>query len=444
MSVKKDKTAAIIKASQEFARKQVAKKFALTSGVENNTDNFPKFEKSELVMGKLLGKGGFGTVLEIRGFKVDGVSSKAAGKKGMRDSEADGMESKRFIAEHCLRNGGDARYAVKFLSPEVMADTALYIQGMQDMAIESRFLSDLEHPNIVKMRSLSHVDPYDPGFFIVMDRLYDTLEKRLEKWKARNGRCTGLAGRLGDRKGTKALSLMEDRLVAAFDLSSAYEHLHSRNIIYRDIKPDNIGFDVRGDVKVFDFGLSKEIHESMAVGDGTFKLTGYTGSIRYMAPEIAREEPYNMSCDVYSFALLLWQCLALEKPFSNYGISDIKTRVHRGESRPRVDDTWPVPLKLVLKKCWATDWKERYEFNSITQILRKEIVHIRSGDDTGLEHNRRRSTFVFRGNDKVKGGGCTDRAAAIAQANAKWKSTQADDVDSDDNADLNDDDGYGC
>jgi serine/threonine protein kinase len=197
-------------------------------------------------------------------------------------------------------------------------------------------------------------------------------------------------------------------------------------------------------VKVFDFGLSKELHESMAVGDGTFKLTGYTGSIRYMAPEIAREEPYNMSCDVYSFALLLWQCLALEKPFSNYGISDIKTRVHRGESRPRVDDSWPVPLKLVLKKCWATDWKERYEFKSITQILRKEIVHIRSGDDTGLEHNRRRSTFVFHGNDKVKGGGGTDRAATIAQANAKWKSTQADDVDSDDNADLNDDDGYGC
>jgi len=44
-------------------------------------------------------------------------------------------------------------------------------------------------------------------------------------------------------------------------------------------------------VKVFDFGLSKEIHPSMAVGDGTYKLTGYTGSIRYMAPEIAREEP---------------------------------------------------------------------------------------------------------------------------------------------------------
>ena len=162
-----------------------------------------------------------------------------------------------------------------------------------------------------------------------------------------------------------------------------------------------------------------------------------------MAPEIAREEPYNMSCDVYSFALLLWYCLALEKPFSNYGIADIKKRVHRGESRPRVDDSWPVPLKLLLKKSWATDWKERYEFQNITQILRKEIVRIRSGDESGLEHNRRRSTFVFRGNERVDGGGM-DRAAAIAQANAKWKSTQSDDEDSDHDVAMNGDDGFGC
>lgn len=234
MSLKKN-TKAVNKAGQDYARKQVQKLFALST-VEDRTDQFPKFHKSELVMGKVLGKGGFGTVMEIRGFQVEGVSCKKAGKKGLADDEAGGAENKKFIAEHCLRNGGDARYAVKYLSPEVVKDTALYIQGMQDMAIECHFLSELEHPNIVKMRSLSHVDPYDPGFFIVLDRLYDTLEKRLEKWKTRKSRSSGLAGKLGDRKGTKAQSLMEDRLVAAFDLSSAYEYLHSRNIVYRDIK----------------------------------------------------------------------------------------------------------------------------------------------------------------------------------------------------------------
>lgn len=56
-------------------------------------------------------------------------------------------------------------------------------------------------------------------------------------------------------------------------------------IIYRDLKPENIGFDVRGDVKIFDFGLAREVNEKDQLDDGTYKLTGDTGSLRYMAPE---------------------------------------------------------------------------------------------------------------------------------------------------------------
>lgn len=53
-------------------------------------------------------------------------------------------------------------------------------------------------------------------------------------------------------------------------------------IVYRDIKPDNIGFDVRGDVKIFDLGLAKELGCSKNNGDGTYNLTGDTGSPRYV------------------------------------------------------------------------------------------------------------------------------------------------------------------
>lgn len=60
--------------------------------------------------------------------------------------------------------------------------------------------------------------------------------------------------------------------------------LCSCSVIYRDIKPDNIGFDVRGTVKVFDLGLAKEIHPPGGIS-GLYNLTGETGSPRYMSPE---------------------------------------------------------------------------------------------------------------------------------------------------------------
>jgi hypothetical protein len=92
------------------------------------------------------------------------------------------------------------RYAVKILSPEVINDPARYLQGIIDMAIETRFLSDIEHPNIIKMRATAKCDAFSEEYFIGMDRLYDTLGKRIQTWAGRMARTTGIAGRLNDRK----------------------------------------------------------------------------------------------------------------------------------------------------------------------------------------------------------------------------------------------------
>jgi serine/threonine protein kinase len=124
----------------------------------------------------------------------------------------------------------------------------LYLIGsitfvLSKISLEARFLSNFMHPNIVKLRAISKVGPLADNYFIIIDRLCDTLEDRLEKWLVRKNRCTGI-GKLFDRQGRKLQKLNGDKMNSAVDLASAIAYLHEQKIIYRDLKPENIGFDI--------------------------------------------------------------------------------------------------------------------------------------------------------------------------------------------------------
>ncbi len=86
------------------------------------------------------------------------------------------------------------------------------------------------------MRAIANGKRFCESYFIIMDRLYEILDKKLKCWGKALSRTIGMSAKVFDRDGQKAKALLIERLVAAFDLCSAIEYLHNRKIIYRDIK----------------------------------------------------------------------------------------------------------------------------------------------------------------------------------------------------------------
>jgi serine/threonine protein kinase len=384
--------------------------------------DLPTFDKSELKLGKFLGRGGFSDVDEIKGIQ--------AGFHRLRRTNSmalDNKESREFIAAHCTRPSGDARYAIKKHRRDVLKDPERCWEGIVDLVVETRFLINLEHPNIIKLRGIAACDPFSEDYFLVLDRLCNTLQTRLKAWSGQQQKSNNLVSRLKDLKGIKRAYFLEERLAAAFDLSSAIEYMvslrfsfkcsrrtirsgfltrfvhiyydpqHSspHSIIHRDLKPDNIGFDVRGDIKIFDFGMARELLRLAEHSDGTYNFTQMTGTLRYMAPEVALGHPYNASVDAYSFSIILWEILALDRAYKSLTSEDeFKTAFRKG-NRPRLQSSFSERCKAILAGGWSPKLQDRLTMSTINGMLRRELIRLRNGDDTGLELGRRRSTFVF-------------------------------------------------
>jgi serine/threonine protein kinase len=226
-------------------------------------------------------------------------------------------------------------------------------------------------------------------YFIVLDKLFDIMPQRIVKWKKQKGKGSGIS-KLFDRQGLKAQAFWVERLTVAYDIACALSYLHGMNVVYRDLKPDNIGFDVRGDVKIFDFGLAKEIDPSSVLADGTYHLTADTGSLRYMAPEVFLGKTYNESCDTFSFGILAWQLFAVETPYEGFGVSSFEKIVINGGARPKIDPKWGPEMGEFLKKAFV-DNPKRPAMNDACDLLREEINKLSDEEITDILDASRKS-----------------------------------------------------
>lgn len=159
------------------------------------------------------------------------------------------------------------------------------------------------------------------------------------------------------------------------ELAEALHYCHTNarpdcRVLHRDIKPNNIGFLSDGRLVLFDFGLAK-----LWVIDGedtqTRKLTGQTGSLRYMAPEVAMNQPYNHKAEIFSFATCLWQMCSHEVPYFELDVDSFMERVCKKGERPRMKKDWPPALTKLMSECWQPLHTSRPELSELLPTLRK-------------------------------------------------------------------------
>lgn len=133
-----------------------------------------------------------------------------------------------------------------------------------------------------------------------------------------------------------------------------------------------------------DFGLAREFPADNLLVGGTYQMSGKTGSLRYMAPEVAMEQPYNETVDVYSLAIMAWQIFAMTTPFSGYSIAMHNDLVIQKGYRPKLDPKWGDNINGLLTRSWSKGINERPKMKEVTKLLRDEVnKHEDEIDDFG-------------------------------------------------------------
>lgn len=183
----------------------------------------------ELNLGKKLGEGGFCSVFEVTELNLS--SEPASTAEQNHKSEIKEFHTREYMSTACLRRNSlgkdEARYAVKQLSEKSLADEDLFEKGIADLATEAHFLAVIQHRNIIKVRGYALGDFCTERFFIMMDRLHDTLEGAIRKWKESVRKNSSvLKGMSGGKK--KVQDLFSERIEYAWDIANAMEFLHSK------------------------------------------------------------------------------------------------------------------------------------------------------------------------------------------------------------------------
>ncbi len=239
--------------------------------------------------------------------------------------------------------------AVKILKSD-LAEDADFRRRFRD---ESQAVAMLSHPNIVSVYDVSHGEIE----YIVMELIDGiTLKQYMER-----------RGQLNWREALHFIT----------QIMKGISHAHSRGIIHRDIKPQNIMVLRDGSVKVADFGIACLSNSAQTMTQQAL------GSVHYISPEQAKGERTDVRSDVYSAGVVLYEMLCNRLPFE--GDSAVSVAIQHLSSvalPPReINPDVPKALELICMKAMANDIEKRYPS---ADAMLADLEEFRKNPDTDL------------------------------------------------------------
>jgi eukaryotic-like serine/threonine-protein kinase len=231
---------------------------------------------------------------------------------------------------------------------------------LQRFRQEARAVAKLSHPNVVAVIDAGE----DGGYpYIVFEYVKgETLKQRIARVGALD---------------------TQDAIAYAIEVARGLSVAHARNMVHRDIKPQNVLIDEEGRAKLTDFGISRQLEQ-----DGVTATGRVLGTTDYVAPEQAMGRGVDPRSDIYSLGVVLYEMLVGQVPFhadSQVGVA----MKHVNEELPDVQRRRPevsAAVALVVERATAKSPAERYQaigemIDDLETAL--EVEAARAGSATG-------------------------------------------------------------
>ena len=219
-------------------------------------------------------------------------------------------------------------------------------ESVNNILKEAKILSIFDNKNIVKYYNSKKENK---KFYILMEYCDgQNLEEFIKEHKKNN-------------ENDENKFIKEEILLNIIkQLCSGVKEIHDKNIIHRDIKPSNIFINKENEIKIGDFGISKQLNSNKAT---TITKKG-AGTPNYIAPEIVRDGKYNKKADIFSLGCILYELFTLDDYYTDKIYGDIKTI-----DKYKYNPNWQKLVDSML----IVDLNKRFDIDQVNDYIEKNI-----------------------------------------------------------------------